>query len=57
MTIKDVAGKVLKTIEGIYPAGINTIELQLSDVGSEVVLYYTFESEEFTQTMKMILIR
>jgi len=57
MTIMDVTGKVLHTITDEYNAGSNTIKLERSDVQmASGVIYYTLESGDYSETMKMIVI-
>ena len=56
LTVRDVAGKVIRTVKGEYSAGINTISLAKSDLDMVGVLYYTLESGNFSETKKMIVI-
>jgi len=54
LTVRDVAGKLIYTINGDYNAGLNTITLENLDVAG--VLYYSLEAEDYTATRKMIVI-
>ena len=56
LTIRDVAGKVIRIVKGEYAAGLNTISIQKSDINTVGVLYYTIESGDFSKTKKMIII-
>ena len=56
LTITDVSGKLLKIIEGEYEAGNNGVVLLSSELGVSGVLFYTLETEGFSETKKMILI-
>jgi len=56
LTIRDVAGKVIRTVNGEYAAGMNTISIEKSDINTVGVLYYTIESGDFSETKKMIII-
>ena len=56
LTIRDVAGKVIRTVKGEYTAGINTISLSKGDLNVAGLLYYTLESGDFSETRKMIVI-
>ena len=56
MTISDVSGKVLKVVRGDYAAGYNTITVS-SDELSTGVLYYQLDTDNFSQTMKMVVIK
>jgi len=56
LTIRDVAGKVIRTVNGEYAAGMNTISIEKSDINTVGVLYYTIQSGDFSETKKMIII-
>ncbi|NNE28303.1 MAG: hypothetical protein HKN16_01615, partial [Saprospiraceae bacterium] len=56
LTITDVAGKVLKVIEGDYPAGYSKVELLRSELPMNGVLFYTLRSGEYKQTKTMTLV-
>jgi hypothetical protein len=56
VSISDVSGRVLRTYEGVYPAGLNELFVKRSEVGAAGVLYYTLETEDYRATKKMILI-
>ena len=56
LTIRDVAGKVIRTVNGEYAAGMNTISIEKSDINTVGVLYYTIESGDFSETKKMIIV-
>ena len=56
LTVLDVTGKVITTINGNYAKGYNEIELSKSDLGAAGVYYYQLDSGDFTATKKMIII-
>ena len=56
-TIFDVTGKTVKTIEGEYKAGYNTIILNVQDLPGTGVMYYRLESGEYSASKKMVLIK
>ncbi len=56
LTIRDVAGKVIRTINGEYAAGMNTVTIEKSDINTVGILYYTIEAGNFSETKKMIII-
>ncbi len=56
ITILDVAGRVLKTIDTDGTRGYNEVKLSATDFGVTGVLYYQIESGEFTATRKMIIV-
>ncbi len=57
LTVYDVTGKVITTIDGDYVKGYNEIELSRNDVPASGVLYYQLSAEEFTATKKMITVK
>jgi hypothetical protein len=57
ISIYDLAGKVIKVIEGNYEKGMNTVRIQKSDLNVSGVMYYRLETNGFTATKKMILIK
>ena len=56
ITIRDIAGKVIRVIADTYESGANSITLKRDELNATGVLYYTIESEDFSKTMKMIVI-
>jgi subtilisin-like proprotein convertase family protein len=54
VTIMDVNGKVVRTINGDFAKGFNNVTVK--DINTTGVLYYTLESGDFTATKKMIII-
>ncbi len=56
VTVYDVTGKVIRTIEGSYAQGYNEVKLNRKDLASTGVMYYRLDASEFTATKKMIAI-
>ncbi len=56
LTIYDVAGKVIKVVEGDFVKGYNEIAITRKDLNVAGVLYYQLDSESFTATRKMVVI-
>ena len=56
LKVYDVAGKVLKVIEGDYAKGYNQISLNSSDLSATGVLYYQLDTDTNSATRKMIII-
>ncbi len=56
LTVFDVAGKALKTIEGDYAKGYNAIQLNVEDLQSSGVLYYQLNTSFGSLTKKMMVI-
>jgi hypothetical protein len=56
-TVFDMAGKAVKTVEGEYKKGYNTITLSVLDLPSTGVMYYRVESGEYSASKKMVLIK
>ena len=57
LSIYDLTGKVIKVIKGQYDKGMNTIRIKKSDLNVSGVLYYRLETEGFTATRKMVIIK
>ena len=57
MTIYDVTGKVLRVVKGDYSKGLNLINVRYQDLLSQGVLYYQLDTDRYTATRKMIVIR
>jgi large repetitive protein len=56
LTIRDVTGRILKSVRSTYAKGLNQVSLKASDLNASGVLYYTLEADDFTATKKMILL-
>lgn len=57
ITIYDMNGKVIKVYESNYAKGINEITVRKEDLPVNGMLYYQMNTDEFSATKKMILIR
>ena len=55
MTVYDVSGRALKSIDGNYEAGYNEVSLDRGDLKSGM-MYYTLTTSDRTLTKKMLLI-
>ncbi len=56
LTIMDIQGKILKTIQGNYPKGYNQVQIDAKDLGATGVLHYQLESGNHVANKKMIII-
>ena len=56
MTVFDVTGKVVFSIEGDYAAGYNQVAISSNDLSATGVMYYRLDADDFTATKKMVLI-
>lgn len=56
LSIHDVGGKILKTIEGTFSKGTQQIEIERVSLPTGV-LYYTLKAEKYVATRKMILLK
>ena len=56
LSIYDVAGKVLRVVEGEYSKGYNEVTVERSDLRGAGVLYYTLATQNESATKKMIII-
>lgn len=57
LSLFDVTGKRLHTLEGNYSKGLHAVNIDLSTVQYHGVLYYRMEANDFTATKKMIRVR
>ncbi len=57
ITVTDVAGKTLSIIKGDYSTGMNEVMIDRDDLNVTGVLYYTLETESYTATRKMVVVR
>lgn len=57
LTIFDVTGKVLTAKTGSYERGYNTIRFDQQDIHASGVLYYQLDTEEYSASKKMIIIK
>ncbi|MEZ5049835.1 MAG: T9SS type A sorting domain-containing protein [Saprospiraceae bacterium] len=57
MEIFDVQGKVIRTIEGDYSKGLNTITISSDMFASAGIHYYKMEAGTFIATKKMVVVR
>ncbi len=56
LKVYDVAGRVLKSVDGEFAKGYNEISLNRGDLAGTGVLYYTLETDTDSATKKMIII-
>ena len=57
ISIYDVTGKLVKEYSGSFAKGLNTIDVDKAQLNAAGVLYYTLDTEEFTSTRRMVLIK
>jgi hypothetical protein len=55
LSVYDITGKVVKTVEGNYKAGHNSIMLTSHDIPTPGVLYYRLDSGSFSAVKKMMI--
>ncbi|MFT5800617.1 MAG: hypothetical protein ACI956_000421, partial [Nonlabens sp.] len=56
LKVYDVAGRVLKMVEGDFAKGYNEVSLNRSELTATGVLYYTLETATDSATKKMIIV-
>ena len=56
ITIFDVSGKVIKTVNQEFARGYNEVTFNKNELNASGVLYYQLQTSEFTDTRKMLLI-
>jgi len=57
LSIFDVSGKLIHLVEGTYAAGFNQIELSASDLAAEGVVFYQLDTDTFTASRRMIIVK
>ncbi len=57
ISIYDLTGKVVKVISNEFEQGRNSVRVNKNDLKVSGVLYYVLETEEFTATKKMIVLK
>ncbi|HMQ97005.1 MAG TPA: SdrD B-like domain-containing protein [Candidatus Nanoperiomorbaceae bacterium] len=57
LKIHDVTGKVIRIYRGDFAKGYNALNLTRAELGTDGVLYYTLETDDFTATRKMIMMK
>ena len=57
ISVHDVTGKQVSLVRGSYAKGYNEIEFNSTDLNVSGVMYYTLETEEFTATKKMVVLK
>ncbi len=57
LSVFDVTGKLIKISTGSFDKGLNSIELNKSELGTSGVLFYTLETEGFTDTKRMVVLK
>lgn len=55
LTIYDIQGRRLKVMEGYYGRGYHEIPIEAGDLNATGVLYYQLDTDNYTQTRRMIL--
>ena len=53
LTIYDVSGKIIKTIENNYPAGNNNVTLRKSELNTAGIIFYRLDTPTHSATKKM----
>ncbi len=56
LTVYDLSGRLLKTIEGDFAQGFNQVDLSRNELSGAGVLYYRLDTPNHSATKKMILI-
>ena len=57
LRIYDVSGKTIKVYNEVYQAGMNMIVVDKSTLAAAGILYYTLETDNFTATKRMVVIK
>ncbi len=57
MTVYDVTGKVLRVVQGDYAKGLSSVTIRHQELNATGVLYYQLDTEKYTATRKMVVLR
>ena len=57
INIFDVTGKLIKGYSGSFTKGLNSIVVNKNDLNTTGVLYYTLDTQGFTSTRRMVLLK
>ena len=56
LTVFDLTGKVVYTLDGDYQAGYNEVNITKNQLSATGVMYYRLDADDFTATKKMVII-
>lgn len=56
LNITDMQGRVVKSIKRNWAKGYNEVIVEKSEIRTKGIFYYSFQSESFITTKRMILI-
>jgi hypothetical protein len=57
LSIYDATGRLLKTIEGEYTKGFHEMVINQTELAAKGVLYYRLDTEKYSATRKMIIMK
>ncbi len=57
LTVYDIGGRVVKNIKKYFSAGMSTVSINLDNTNESGLLYYQIETNDFTATKKMIVLK
>jgi len=57
LSVYDVTGKMLKVVEGDFAQGYHEVKLRGADLKASGVLYYQLDTDTYTATKKMVVIK
>lgn len=57
LTFSDLSGRTLKVVSKAFDSGYNEVRIKRSDLGAQGVVSYRLESQDFTATKKMVLLK
>ena len=56
LEVFDLTGRLLKTVNGAFVKGYNSIQIEKQDLNVSGILYYRLRAGDFVDTKKMIVI-
>lgn len=57
ITIFDISGKLVWTSQGSFNEGLNKVDVNGSELMSSGLMYYTLQTDKYTATRKMIMLK
>ncbi len=57
LTISDITGRTIKNYTGSFDKGNNYISISKDELSASGVLYYTLETDEYTDTKRMVVLK
>ncbi len=56
LTFRNAEGRVLKTVRGTYPQGLNSLTMRRNDLGAAGLLFYQLDTPKHSAVRKMVVV-